>query len=401
MQVNSKQSDRNWSRHPVHRQEEANTVIIKRIHIDVFRASVDNPVVTSFGSIPSRGIAMLRLEDSDGVIGWGDIWGNFPTITTEYRANLAAFLLPDLLLDKTIDDIPTFYRSLVKSLHVLSVQADEPGPVASVLAAVDQALWDLAARRADQPLRRLLNPKAADRIPAYASGLNPGDGPETVAAQRARGHRAFKLKIGFGDDIDQHNVRTIVDGMSKGERFFVDANQRWDLEQAKYAADWLSETPVGWLEEPMVADAPRQDWMALKSAARLPLAGAENIRGMANVEAAYGWLDFIQPDVGKWGGVTDCYQIATNALAAGKTYCPHWLGGGIGLMHSAQLLAAAGGNGLLEMDVNANPLRDHVLGDQLAIEDGHVSLPTAPGIGIAPDLSGIKDFQVSQVTLAG
>lgn len=376
-------------------------MIIKRIHIDVFRAAVENPVVTSFGTIPSRGIAMLRLEDSEGAVGWGDIWGNFPTITTEYRANLAAFLLPDLLLDKTIDDIPTFYRNLVTSLHVLSVQADEPGPVASVLAAVDQALWDLAARRAGQPLRRLLNPNAADRIPAYASGLNPGDGPETVTAQRSRGHRNFKLKIGFGDDIDKRNVQTIVNGMDKDERLFVDANQRWDLGQAKYAADWLSETPVGWLEEPMVADAPAQDWIALKSAARLPLAGAENIRGLANVKEAFGWLDFIQPDVGKWGGVTDCYQIATSAISAGKTYCPHWLGGGIGLMHSAHLLAAAGGNGLLEMDVNANPLRDHMLGDELAIQNGHVVLPTEPGIGIAPDLSGIASFQISHVTLGG
>ena len=140
---------------------------IKRIYIDVFRAAVENPVVTSFSTIPSRGVAMLRLEDADGCVGWGDIWGNFPTITTEYRAKLAAFLLPDLLLGKTVDDVSDFYHGLAESLHVLTVQADEPGPVASVLAAVDQALWDLTARRAGQPLRRVLNPDAADRMPAY------------------------------------------------------------------------------------------------------------------------------------------------------------------------------------------------------------------------------------------
>ena len=94
---------------------------IDGIYIDVFRAPVEKPVVTSFSTIPSRGMAMLRLEDSDGNIGWGDIWGNFPTITTEYRAQLAAFTLPGLLLGKTVGDIPRFYQGLVESLHVLTV----------------------------------------------------------------------------------------------------------------------------------------------------------------------------------------------------------------------------------------------------------------------------------------
>ena len=276
-------------------------MIIKRIRIDVFRAEIENPVVTSFGSIPSRGIAMIRLEDEDGTIGWGDIWGNFPTVTTEYRARLAAVLLPDLLLGQAVDDVPGFFHGLTEKLHVLAVQADEPGPVAAVLAAVDQALWDLSARRAGVPLRKLLNPDAADRTPAYASGLNPGDGPETVIAQRALGHRNFKLKIGFGEDIDRGNVTAIRRDMTDGERLFVDANQRWDVERSINAAVWLAEAGVGWFEEPMVADAPDADWMKLKAAAGLPLAGAENLRGMHNIERAFQWLDFVQPDVGKWG----------------------------------------------------------------------------------------------------
>lgn len=372
---------------------------IKRIYIDVFRAPVEKPVVTSFGRIPSRGVAMLRLEDSDGAVGWGDIWGNFPTITTEYRAKLAAFVLPDLLLGKTIDDVAGFHHGLVDRMHVLAVQSDEPGPVASVLAAADQALWDLAARKANQPLRKLLNANAADRVPAYASGLNPADGPQTVIAERERGHRNFKLKIGFGDDVDKGNVHQIVDGLSSGERLFVDANQRWDLAQSIYAADWLYEAGIGWFEEPMVADTPEEQWRKLKASVSIPLAGAENLRGAETIERAFDWLDYVQPDVGKWGGVTDCFAIAKKAIAAGRTYCPHWLAGGVGLLHSAQLLAAAGGDGLLEMDVNDNPLRAQVLAGALAIDDGHVDLPTEAGIGIEPDLSAIEHWRVERVVL--
>ena len=73
---------------------------IARIRIEVFRAPMPRPVVTSFGAIEERAIAMVAVEDADGAVGWGDIWGNFPSITTEYRARLAGRLLPDLLLGK-------------------------------------------------------------------------------------------------------------------------------------------------------------------------------------------------------------------------------------------------------------------------------------------------------------
>ena len=88
-------------------------VEIGRIYIDVFRAPVERAVINSFGSIPSIGIAILRMEDTDGNIGWGDIWGNIPTVTTEYRGRLAAFLLSDLLLGKSFGDVLTVLCSLV------------------------------------------------------------------------------------------------------------------------------------------------------------------------------------------------------------------------------------------------------------------------------------------------
>ncbi len=54
-------------------------------------------------------------------------------------------------------------------------------------------------------------------------------------------------------------------------------------------------------------------------------------------------------------------------------------------MASAHLLAAAGGTGLLEVDVNPNPHRDTMIGNALPLTAGMIRLPDAPGIGIAPD----------------
>ena len=189
-------------------------------------------------------------------------------------------------------------------------------------------------------------------------------------------------------------------GLGRSEGEFADTHFSSNVEDLVRAADWLAEAGVGWFEEPMVADAPDEHWQQLKASVRLPLAGAENLRGFANIERAFGWLDYIQPDVGKWGGITDCFVVAQRAISAGKTYCPHWLGGGIGLLHSAQLLAAAGGDGLLEMDVNENPLRDHMLSGALAIDEGHVDLPAAAGIGVSPDFAEIEHWRVEKIALA-
>ena len=381
-------------------EQAAGPVRVARIRIEVFRAPMPSPVVVSFGSIAERAVAMVALEDGDGAVGRGDIWGNFPSITTEYRARLAGRLLPDLLLGRTVDDIPAHYARMTRQLRVLAIQSGEHGPVAAIVAAADQALWDLAARRRGVSLRRLLDGQARDRIPAYASGLNPDDGPDMAGQAREAGHRNFKLKVGFGEQTDRGNVEAIRQDMGEGERLFVDANQRWDLETAEEAAGWLADAGVGWLEEPMRADAPDEHWQRLRAAMRLPLAGGENLPDHGLIDRALGWLDIMQPDVGKWGGVSDNAAIARRTLARGRTYCPHWLAGGLGLLHSANILAAAGGDGLLEMDVNPNPLRDAVVGDALKVEDGHVRLPDGPGLGIELDPEAMARWRTASEEFA-
>ena len=102
----------------------------------------------------------------------------------------------------------------------------------------------------------------------------------------------------------------------------------------------------------------------------------------------------MQPDIAKWGGFSACAPLADRILAAGHRYCPHWLGGGIGLAASAHLLAAAGGDGLLEVDVNDNPLREAVL-PKPEITAGKMLLPRGTGLGVEPDLSALAPFRVA------
>jgi L-alanine-DL-glutamate epimerase-like enolase superfamily enzyme len=292
---------------------------------------------------------------------------------------------------------------MTERTHVVMLQGGEPGPLAQAIAGVDIALWDLAARKAGEPLwryvpDRLLGeaPGGDGAMPVYASGINP-DQPEVIArAKQAEGYTAFKLKIGFDAKRDLANLRTLREALGREAMLMVDVNQGWDLETALSLAHKLDEFRVAWLEEPLPCDRPPDEWLTLANSSPVLLAAGENLRGDAAFDALITakTAPYIQPDMTKWGGFTGCLPVAKRIIKANLTYCPHYLGGAIGLMASAHLLAAAGGNGLLEADANPNPLREAMLQDPVPIRDGRMVLSDAPGLGRAPDLEGLEGFRV-------
>ena len=174
----------------------------------------------------------------------------------------------------------------------------------------------------------------------------------------------------------------------------VDANQAWSPDTAALRIAELAPFNPYWIEEPLAADEPIAAWQQLAAQCALPLAAGENLRGEAafNAALAAGHLRFVQPDVAKWGGLSGCRAIARLALQHNAVFCPHWLGGGIGLAASLHLRAAMGPAGFAEVDANPNPLREEVF--TVAPKDGWVSLSDAPGLGVEPDLVRLARYLV-------
>jgi L-alanine-DL-glutamate epimerase-like enolase superfamily enzyme len=233
-------------------------------------------------------------------------------------------------------------------------------------------------------------------IRTYASGINPKEPEREAEAAWEAGQRAFKLKIGFDADLDRRNIDSLRSMLGPDIHLAVDSNQAWSVERACALAPTLDEYGLAWLEEPLRADRPIEEWRAVAECTRTPLAGGENLRSDESFGAALraGILAVFQPDVAKWGGITGCLDVAKAALGAGRVYCPHFLGGGIGLHASAHLLAAAGGPGLLEVDINDNKLRELVTPGFPVIADGRIHLSDAPGLGCEPDLEALAPYRV-------
>jgi L-alanine-DL-glutamate epimerase-like enolase superfamily enzyme len=361
---------------------------VRTFAVAVHRAPISTPVKTSFGVMKDRPAVFLRVTDEAGRHGYGEVWCNFPTVAAEHRARLAQEVVGPLLQVLPPHADGQIYARLMERLHVLALQSGEWGPLRQVSAGFDAAIHDLAARRAGVPLYRFLGGEdAQSRISAYASGIGPETPHATASAAAAAGHAAFKVKVGFGRETDLASLKAMRDAIGTDGTLMADANQGWALDEALARSDEYAAFDLRWLEEPLRADRPLEEWLRLASRAAFPLAAGENVNALADFEAmmAAGVVGYIQPDLAKWGGISGCLDVARRALRHGIAYCPHFLGGGVGVVTSAHVLAAQGGDGLLEMDVNPNPLRDDLILPLLAVKDGEITLADEPGLGASPD----------------
>src|SRR6187455_1037102 len=196
--------------------------ILARVEAHVFRTPIKEPVRTSFGTMTERAAVFVRVEDSDGARG------------------------------RSLDDPVALWSEIDRALHVLRVQSGDAGAFSAAAAGLDLAIHDLRARKRGLPLWRALGGRDESPVPVYASGINPGrDALKTVERMRAIGHRAFKLKIGFGEPTDLASLRPVAQSLATGERLMVDVNQGWDLRTAMTMLPRLAAFPLAWIEEPL------------------------------------------------------------------------------------------------------------------------------------------------------
>ena len=368
---------------------------IKSVETFVYRFPIDPPVQTSFGKMSDRPMVIVRLIDEHNVSGFGEIWCNYPAVGAEHRAKLVDSVLTNLICSHSFKSPEDAFQILTNKTWVLCLQTGEFGPISQCIAGIDIAMHDLHARKLSQPLWKCFG-GIKNKVETYASGISPENAEETAKLALKSGHNSLKLKIGFDNDTDLKNIAAMRDLLGNDRKLMVDANQSWTIEQAKHMVGQIEPYNVTWLEEPIAADRPHEEWYDLKGSSTISLAGGENTfseNGFSKL-VSKDYLDVVQPDLAKWGGLTKTVPIARSIIAAKKSYCPHFLGGGIGLLASAHALAAVGGNGILEVDCNPNPLRTFIGEKFLKTPLSSMTLGDEPGLGVEPDLATIETYRI-------
>jgi L-alanine-DL-glutamate epimerase-like enolase superfamily enzyme len=124
--------------------------------------------------------------------------------------------------------------------------------------AIDQALWDLAAKRAKQPLYKFLGGQN-NRIEAYGSGvcfhLNDQQASNFYAGATQHNFSGYKVKVGFAElaqDISRLNLVSEIVG--KDKLLMIDANEAWSPKEAivKIRAFEKAGFNIFWVEDPIL-----------------------------------------------------------------------------------------------------------------------------------------------------
>jgi len=370
-------------------------ISICRVEAYLYRVALTTPVVLSFGRMNARWALLVSIEDEHGTKGWGEIWCNFPDCGALHRYRLLHQIFRPLLEGVAFADPEDIYALLNAKTRILKIQTAETGPIDQCIAGLDCAVWDLAARHHKIPLYQLLG-GSSKIVKTYASGINPKDVAITIRQAHDQGHRRFKVKVGFGEKTDLETL-SLARESARDMELACDANQAWELTQAIHHADLFEPFGLSWIEEPIAADRPVEEWKSIAEHTNIRIAAGENLNttaGFLRMMTASG-LGIIQPDLAKWGGISGCREIAQTAAAYGLPYYPHYLGAAVGLITSAHLLASANPDGLLEVDVNNNPLRSNLLEDEFMLTDGALTLKDAPGLGFTPALEKIQQYRIT------
>jgi L-alanine-DL-glutamate epimerase-like enolase superfamily enzyme len=358
---------------------------------------VDDPVQMSFSQLASREMLLVEVE-SDGVVGLGESWVNYPSWAARERmATLECGVVP-LLRGLDVSDPVSVQRQLLESLEGLARQWGAPGPVWQALSAVDMALWDLVARMQDVSVAGLLasgrTPRS--RVEAYASGIGPSDVERLSAAAVGAGFRRVKARVGFGRARDEKTLSCVRDQVGDDVELFADANQAWTPAEAAAFCRWSEHHRIAWLEEPLVGNR-LAELTELAAATDVALACGENLYGAAEFEryAASGAVRVIQPDLAKSGGFSLVGRLAS-ALTPRVDLVPHCYGGAIVTAASVQLAAAFDAVPYIELDVRPNPLRDDIAFPGPVARNGWVEVPTGPGLGVELDRDRVEQFVVDR-----
>lgn len=345
----------------------------------------------ALGTMPTRPALLVRVEDTSGCFGWGEVWANFPPRANLHKAHIIEDVIAPRLAGISYTDPSEVNEALRAALSIFFLHVGQLEVFEHILAGIDTALWDLSLRAQGQCFASFMGLTTAS-AQSYATSINVEDIEVMIPRHAAMGQSFFKLKIGFAEHGNRSIVEKATDLCPIGARVMVDSNQSWTLDQAKETLSEMEDLAPFFAEESLPANAKKSDWEALAQSTSIPLAGGENIYGVKDFLAMTDvGMKVLQPDVAKWGGISGALSLI-DAMPDGTMLWPHFMGTAVGQFAALSISAAIGDASACEVDVNTNALRDGLCGGPIEIRSGRVALPVV-GLVPPPDSDQLKSYQ--------
>jgi len=339
-------------------------------------------------------VCAVRATAADGAVGWGQC--------STYNADITAQVFHRQVAPHALGQPSEAIADLVA--RVEEREHKFPGSYrCRALAGLDTALWDMAGRRAGQPVVALLGGEPG-RLRAYASSMRRDISPaeeagRLVALRDAHGFDAFKWRVGeeCGRDVDawpgrtEEIVPTVARALGPGVARLVDANSGFGPERAIAVGRLLEDEGVCHFEEPCPYWR-LEDTARVTAALSLDVTGGEQDWDLNHWARMIGMraVDVVQPDVMYMGGLCRTLEVVAMADAAGLPVTPHCANLSLVTVCTMHLLGAIAGAGpYLELSIEGPdyyPWQEGLFrGAPFAVEDGKVRIPEGPGWGVEFD----------------
>lgn len=374
----------------------------------------------------------VRLETDEGLRGLGECFFA-PGLTGMLRE------LEQVIIGEDPRDMRRLFRKLQ---WAASGAGSIAGCVYNAITGIETALWDLNGQRLGCPIYELLGGKFRDRVRIYAD-CHGGEGLESLdsvlrsrpaswasnagahqytnyfeetsgelrftpkmygeraAEMAAKGFTALKFDIDVPNPykLDAHNrslsnqeldyMLSLIAGVRDAIGFeidiAVDCHWRFNLADARRIARGCEPFRLMWLEDALPPWS-TGGFKEIKNATTTPISTGENLylfegfRSIIEQEC----LSVVSPDLQKVGGLTEARRIAEFADSYNLAVAPHNISSPIGTMASAHFCAATPNFLALEYHASEVPFWNDLVegGSAPLIQDGYISVPERPGLGI-------------------
>jgi o-succinylbenzoate synthase len=336
-----------------------------RVEVDLIRARLRAPFVSARGSLLDRALLLVRVEDEDGFVGLGEA-----APLADYHGVNAKDVLEAL---EACRDILAAASPGATHEELLSEWREVA--VIPAVAAIDMALWDLAGRRAGEPVWRLLGATSAEPVEVnytIAAADRAGAAAQAAAA-RAAGFRCIKAKVALGDDAGRLAAVRAVAGPEIAIR--LDANGAWSVDGAVANLRVLEPVGIELCEEPV--HGLEQTRSVAAAVPDVPLALDETASGAGALEDRV--CQAVCLKVAACGGITGLLDATRRARASGyEVYLASTLDGPLGIaaaLHAAAALRPDHACGLATLGLFAG--RE----DPFPPRHGQIELPPGAGLG--------------------
>lgn len=358
-------------------------------NVEAFAATVSPKTIWVF----------LRVVDDDGIEGWGEatLAGEEAGLSAAAaRIGSAMFGHPARPTDRPLTDASVSYD-------------DRHG--SAIVSAVDQALWDIAARRANVPIHAMLGGADRAEVAIYANinrrTVDRSPRSFAASARKAVSDGYDTVKIAPFDEVKPGGPADIAAGIARAKavrdeigpsrKLYVDCHWRFDEAGARQALDALAKVGLDWFECPIPevpASYPALGRLKVHAnAAGALLAGCETGTGLESFKPYVdGKLyDVLMPDVKYAGGLSEFCRIAAYAADRGVQVAPHNPTGPVSHVASLHLCAGLPGFTILEHQYDESPAFFAMAAGGLSKpRSGKSRIPTAAGLGISLDMSFLK-----------